>query len=150
MLCASPRMRDTAWVPQRRSRPRRRSCKGSGRFGLHAETGRVGLPAGINPASRKVSPCIACTDVAAPSVRSRVFVSAGPSATMARRGSRASCSRLARCRSKRLVISSIILSTLLLPFDIYSPAWVGQTQIILAGGRGHCIWGQPRSPSVAC
>ena len=33
------------------------------------------------------SPCIACTALAAPSVRSRVFVSAGPSSFMARRRS---------------------------------------------------------------
>ena len=43
----------------------------------------------------KLSPCIACAAVAAPSVRSRVFLSAGPSASMARRDCRASCSRLA-------------------------------------------------------
>ena len=32
----------------------------------------------------KLSPCIACTALAAPSVRSRVLVSAGPSVSMAR------------------------------------------------------------------
>ena len=42
-----------------------------------------------------LSPCIAYTSVAAPSVRSRVLVFAGPSASMARRGCRASYSRLA-------------------------------------------------------
>ena len=36
--------------------------------------------------AEKLSPCIACTALAAPSVRSRVFVSAGPSTLMARRG----------------------------------------------------------------
>ena len=48
--------------------------------------------------------------VAAPSVRSRVFVSAGPSSSTARRGYRASCSRLAKCCSKSIAISSIFLS----------------------------------------
>ena len=43
--------------------------------------------------AEKLSPRIACTAVAAPSVRSRVLVFACPSASMARRGCRASCSR---------------------------------------------------------
>ena len=46
--------------------------------------------------AEKLSPCIAYTAVAGPSVSSRVLVSAGPSASMARRGCRASCSRLAK------------------------------------------------------
>ena len=50
----------------------------------------------------KLSPCIACTAVAAPSVRSRVFVFAGQSASMARRGCRASCFR----RVKTLIYTS--------------------------------------------
>ena len=45
--------------------------------------------------AEKLSPCIACTALATPSVHSRVFMSACPSATMARRGFRASCARLA-------------------------------------------------------
>ena len=60
--------------------------------------------------AEKLSPWMACTAIAAPSVRSRVFVSTGPSASMARRGYRASCSRLAKCCSKSIVISSIFLS----------------------------------------
>ena len=54
---------------------------------------------------KQLSPYIACTAVAAPSVRSRVLVSAWPFASMARRGCRASCSRSAKYYSKRLVIS---------------------------------------------
>ena len=60
--------------------------------------------------AEKLSPCIAWTAVAVPSVRSRVFVFAGPSASMARRGCRASCSWLANCCSKSLIISSTCLS----------------------------------------
>ena len=56
--------------------------------------------------AEKLSPCIACTAVAAPSVRSRVFVFAIPSSSMARRGYRASCSSLAKCCSKSLIITS--------------------------------------------
>ena len=43
----------------------------------------------------QLSPCIACTAVEAPSVRSRVLVFAGPSSSKARRDYRSSCSRLA-------------------------------------------------------
>ena len=45
--------------------------------------------------AEQLSPCIAFIAVAAPSLRSRVLVSAGPSASMARRACRASFSRLA-------------------------------------------------------
>ena len=31
-----------------------------------------------------------------------------------------------------------------------TPAWVGQARTFLAGGRGHCPRGQPRSPPVVC
>ena len=57
----------------------------------------VELVFGPGPARRaeKLSPRIACTDVAAPSVRSRIFVFADPSASMVRRGCRALCFRLA-------------------------------------------------------
>ena len=65
---------------------------------------------GSSRVAGKLSPCIVCTAVAAPSVRLQVFVSAGPSASMARRDCRASSSRLAKCGSKNLVISSIFLS----------------------------------------
>ena len=46
--------------------------------------------------AEKLSPCIAYTSLAAPSVRSRVFVSVGLPTSMARRGCRASCSRLTK------------------------------------------------------
>ena len=50
--------------------------------------------------AEKPSPRIAYTAVAAPSVRSQVFVvSAGPSASMTRHGCRASCSRRVICWS---------------------------------------------------
>ena len=62
-----------------------------------------------------LSPRIACTAVAAPSLCSRVLVSAGPSAFMARRGCRASCSRLAT-RWLLLLKSSVSYSSLL--FDL--------------------------------
>ena len=38
---------------------------------------------------------------------------------------------------------------LLLSFDIHPPTWVGETQILFSGGRGHCPRGLPLSPSVA-
>ena len=61
---------------------------------------------GLTRRAEKPSPRIACTAVEAPSVRSRVFVSAGPSASMARRGCRAPCSR----RVKRFSNSSVCSS----------------------------------------
>ena len=61
---------------------------------------------GSTQRAKKPSPCIACNAVAAPSVRLRVLVSAGPSASMARRGCRASCSRHSERCSKSLVILS--------------------------------------------
>ena len=36
------------------------------------------------------------------------------------------------------------------PFDKHPPSWVGQTQVLLSGGRGHCPRRQPRFPSMAC
>ena len=68
------------------------------------------IGSGSTRLAEQLSPCIVCATVAALSVRSRVLVSAGPSVSMARRGCRASCSRLAKCCSKSLVISSIFLS----------------------------------------
>ena len=56
--------------------------------------------------AEKQSPRIACTAVAAPSVRSRVLVLACPSASMARRGRRAPCSRRVTCWSITSEISS--------------------------------------------
>ena len=63
------------------------------------------IGSGSTRLTKQISPYIACTAVAAPSVRSRVLVSAWPFASMARRGCRASCSRSAKYYSKRLVIS---------------------------------------------
>ena len=60
----------------------------------------------------KPSPRNACTAVAAPSVRSRVLVFTGPSASMARRGCRAPCYRLVTCWSITLVSSEISSSFL--------------------------------------
>ena len=54
------------------------------------------IGSGSTRSAEKLSSCIAYTALAAPSVRSRVLVSACTSASMAGRGCRASCSRLAR------------------------------------------------------
>ena len=62
---------------------------------------------GINPVGRKPIPCISWTAVAAPSVRSRVLVSACLSFCMPRRGYRASCSKLVKSWSI-LLNSSLI------------------------------------------
>ena len=74
-----------------------------------SQRGRAGSPAFmpklvelVGPAwtlfAEQLSPCFACTAAAVPSVRSQVFLSAVTSAPLARRGYRASCSRLAeRC-----------------------------------------------------
>ena len=65
---------------------------------------------GLTWRAEKPSSRVACTAVAAPSVRSRVLVSAGPSASMVRRGCRASCSRHSESCSKSLVILSNLIS----------------------------------------
>ena len=69
------------------------------------EQGRAGGPVKLSPKlaelvgpvwtlfGEKLSPCFASTAAAASSVRSRVLVSDGTSASMVRRGCRASCSR---------------------------------------------------------
>ena len=62
--------------------------------------------------AEKQSPRIACTAVAAPSVRSRVFVSACPSGSMARPGCRAPCSRRVTCWSIFLILSKMSSSFL--------------------------------------
>ena len=64
--------------------------------------------------AEKLFPCIICTAVAAPSVRSRVLVFADPSASMTRRGCRASCYRLASRRSIAFISSGF--SGFLSPF----------------------------------
>ena len=53
------------------------------------------IESGSTRFAEQLSLCIVFTALAAPSVRSRVFASGGPSASMARRGCRASCFRLA-------------------------------------------------------
>ena len=57
-------------------------------------TGHIGP--GSTRLAAKLSPCIACTASTSLSVRSRDFVFNGPSASMVRRGYRASCSRPAK------------------------------------------------------
>ena len=57
--------------------------------------------------AEKLSPRIDFTAVAAPSVRSRVLVFASPSASMARRGCRASCSWLVNCFSKSQLLGFV-------------------------------------------
>ena len=148
-----------------------------GRAGGSAFTPKlVELVFGLGSTRRaeKPFPRIACSAVAAPSVHSRVFVFACPFAFMARHGCRAPCSRRVTCSSIFLISSEISSSFLFhrskqlsipskkLPFfpavyrifpqrvDIHPPAWVHQTRTLLAGGRGICPQGQPRSPSVAC
>ena len=103
--------------------------------------------------AEKQSPRIACTAVAAPSVRSRVLVLACPSASMARRGCQAPCSRHSESCSKSLVILSNLFSCCFerLLISRYTSASAGwPNPIFLLGGRGHCPRRQPRSPSVAC
>ena len=110
--------------------------------------------------------CIACTAVRRPPcARSLVF--ARLSASMARRGCQASCSRRAdpyfsnlpksrpfyKIAHQFYIENSYFLSApfriLLEKVNISPPAWVDQARI-LAGGRGQCPQEQPRSPSVAC
>ena len=71
---------------------------------------------GSTRVAEQLSPCIALTAVAASSVHSRVFMFACPSASMARRGCRASYSR--RIKRKfillRFSVYSCVLSNLLL------------------------------------
>ena len=110
---------------------------------------------GSTRCAEKQSPRIACTAVAAPSVRSRVLVLAYPSASMARRGCRAPCSRHSKsCSKSKVSLSSPTSSLVVLKgsssLDIHPPVRVGQTRFFLLGGRGHCPRRQPRSPSVAC
>ena len=81
---------------------------------LSSLQGRAGGPAftpnlvelvvgpGSTRRAEKQSPRIACTVVAAPSVRSRVLVLAYPSASMARSDCRAPCSRRVTCWSSFL------------------------------------------------
>ena len=83
--------------------------------------------------AEKRSPRIACTAVAAPSVRSRVFVLACPSASMARRGCRASSFWLNICYSKRLISSLSLLKWLLI--SRFISASVGWTNPIFSSWR---------------
>ena len=53
-------------------------------------------------------------------------------------------------RRKRCPFFSAVYRILPQKVDIHPPAWVHQTRILLARGRGNCPQGQPRSPSVVC
>ena len=86
-----------------------------GRAGGSAFTPKlVELVFGLGSTRRaeKPFPRIACFAVAAPSVRSRVFVFACPFAFMARHGCRAPCSRRVTCSSIFLISSEISSSFL--------------------------------------
>ena len=110
MLCASPKMRAATWAPQRRSRPRRRPCKGE-REVRPSRRNRSRSLVRLEPSCAvNLSPRFASTTLAAPSVRSQLFVSAGPSSSMGRCDCRESCSWLAKCCSKSIIISYICLS----------------------------------------
>ena len=54
LMSASPRMRDTTRMRHCRCRPQHHPCKGERE--VHAETGRVGVWAGSNPACSKAIP----------------------------------------------------------------------------------------------
>ena len=133
-----------------------------GRAGCSAFTPKLVesvVGSGSTRRAEKQSPRIACTAVAAPSVRLRVLVSPCLSASMARRGCRAPCYRRVTFLSMFFLSSEISCSIdrnscpfyriFLHKVDKYPPAWAGQTQVLLSGGRGHCPRGLPRSPSVA-
>ena len=122
--------------------------------------------------AEKQSPRIACTAIAAPSVRLRVLVLACPFASMTRRGCRAPCSRRVKCWSMSLISSSnrskyvsILFSCLSNLLSIISSclsnlstqsrctspnnvSWPDLSSSF-SGGRGHCPQGLPCSPSVA-
>ena len=53
-------------------------------------------------------------------------------------------------RRKRCPFFSAVYRPFPQKVDIYPPAWVHQTRILLARGRCNCPQGQPRSPSVVC
>ena len=88
----------------RRSRPRRRPYKGEREV---RPSCRNWLRSSVRLESLCSTTIPACTAVAAPSVRSRFFVFTGPSASMAGRGCRASCSRFADSCITYLLILSI-------------------------------------------
>ena len=90
--------------------------------------------------AEKLSPCIACAALAAPSVPPRVLVFESPSTSMARRGCRTSCSRLAKCCSKSLVISSIF------PSHTFSIFRLTSTSV---GWSDPTCWGTGPLPSKA-
>ena len=97
-----------AAIGERISKDERHDLRAAARLSTRAfspEQGGIGGPVQASPelvehigwrstrTAEQLSPRIACTAVAAPSVRSLVFVFAGPSASMPRRGCRASFSR---------------------------------------------------------
>ena len=96
MVSASPRMGDTMWVPQRSCLPEH-SPLNKGVLEVRCSHHRrlvEHIGSGSTRSAKRLSPRIAWTAVAAPSERSRVFGFADPFASMARRGCRASCSKL--------------------------------------------------------
>ena len=104
--------------------------------------------------AEKPPPRIACTAVAAPSVRSRVFVvSAGPSASWQDVAAELHAPGILKAVPKVSIsypTSPLVVLKGSSSLDVHPPAQVGQTRFFLLGGRGHCPRGQPRSPSVAC
>ena len=163
LLCASPRMGDTTWARRRRSRPRRHPCKGdrevrSSRRNWSRSSVRFepfvqySYPHASLELQWRRSPCAlesSCMLVRLPPWRDVAAERHAPGVPNADRYFLGplyilppypqSCP--ASCAIDRKLLSSL---------DIHPPAWVGQTQIFLAGGWGHCPRGQPHSPSVAC
>ena len=150
-MSASSRMRDTIWAPQRGFRPQRHPYRGerevrpSCRNWLRWYSGRD------QPDEQK----------------------SYPHASIELQWRRPPCARESSCLRARLlpwrdvaaqrpapgllnaVQKGSLSYQLSCPIFILSSemdplAWVGQTRIHLAGGRGHCSRGQPRFPSVAC
>ena len=81
--------------------------------------------------AERLCPCISCTALAAPSVRSRVFLSAYMPASMAILDCRASCSRLAKSYLVPLIssasssnfLSNLSKSTLIIRYTSASVGW---------------------------
>ena len=106
--------------------------------------------------AEKLSPCIACTALAAPSVRSRVFLSTFPlppcqdvAAERPALGFLQADHSFSNSRSFLAFVRSACrkfgpsLQTL---FDGGPPVF----HVFTRGESGHCPRGHPRSPSVAC
>ena len=105
---------------------------------------------GSNRRAEKPSPSIACTAVAATSVRSRVLVFAGSSAPWRDVAAERPALALLNAVPNISLSYQVPCLTFHLSFEIHPSVRAGQTRVLLLGERGHCPWGQPRSPSVAC